>query len=328
MKKILMIATGGTIASKRTARGLEPVLSSAELLSYVPGVRAFCDVDTLSLMNKDSTEITPGDWLCIADSIERHYSAYDGFVVCHGTDTLAYTAAALSYLIQDSPLPIVVTGAQQPIDLETTDAKLNLSDSFLYAASPEASGVCVVFDGAVIAGTRAKKTHTKSYNAFTSTNYPLLATIRDTRVLQYIRPDCSGGPHFYNALNARVALMKLVPGASPDTLTQLLDANDGVIIESYGTGGLPECFYPALEQGVAAGKTIVMTTQVPNEGSDMTVYHVGKGIKEKLGLLEAYDMTLESALTKLMWILAQTREPATVRALFYKTVLYDILIKE
>lgn len=328
MKRILMIATGGTIACKRTEKGLEPVLTSDELLSFVPGVRAFCHVDTLSLMNKDSTEITPQDWLAMAACIQDNYDAYDGFVVCHGTDTMAYTSAALCYLIQNSPKPIVVTGSQQPIDMETTDARLNLSDSFLYAATSGAAGICIVFGGEVIAGTRAKKTHTKSYNAFTATNYPLFAVIRDNRIVQYIRPDCGEKPHFYTQLNDRVALMKLVPGASPETLEQLLLSNDGVVIESFGTGGLPACFYPALEQGVADGKTVVMTTQVPNEGSDMTVYNVGKGIKEKLGLIEAFDMTLEAVMPKLMWILAQTSDPAEIRHMFYGTIFYDILMKE
>lgn len=328
MKRILMIGTGGTIASKRTAGGLAPVLTSDELLSFVPGVREFCDVATLSLMNKDSTEITPGDWLQMADCIAKHYDAYDGFVVCHGTDTMAYTTAALSYLVQQSPKPIVVTGAQRPIDMETTDARLNLSDSFLYAASDAAAGVCVVFDGEVLLGTRARKTRTKSYNAFTSINYPLLAVIQDSRIVQYITPDCTGGPRFYDKLSEKVALMKLVPGASPDTLDQLLAHNDGVVIESFGSGGLPGRFYGALERGVAAGRTVVMTTQVANEGSDMTVYHVGRGIKEKLGLIEAYDMTLESALAKLMWILGQCDDPADIRRLFYTTVAADILMKE
>lgn len=328
MKRILMIATGGTIASRRTPDGLEPVLTSEELLSFVPGVREFCRIDTLSLMNKDSTEITPQDWLAMAACIRAHYDEYDGFVVCHGTDTMAYTTAALSYLVQSSPKPVVVTGSQRPIDMETTDARLNLSNSFLYAASERAAGVCILFDGEVIAGTRARKTHTKSYNAFDSINYPLLAVVRDNRIIQYIHPDYAGGAQFFDKLNERVALMKLVPGASVETLRYLLAENDGVVIESFGTGGLPERFYPILEQGVAGGKTVVMATQVPNEGSDMAVYSVGKSIKEKLGLIEAYDMTLEAALAKLMWVLARWTDAADIRKQFYTTVSFDILMKE
>ncbi len=144
MKRILLIATGGTIASKRGGNGLKPLLSSEELLSYVPDVREFCQTDTLQLFNIDSTNIQPRHWLAIAQAVETHYQDYDGFVVCHGTDTMAYSAAALSYLIQNSPKPIVITGSQKPIDLEVTDARTNLSDSLRFASCEKAYGVNLV----------------------------------------------------------------------------------------------------------------------------------------------------------------------------------------
>ena len=166
MKRILVIGTGGTIACKRDDDGLKPVMSSEELLSFVPDTKTFCHADTLQVLNIDSTNMQPAHWLMIAQSVKEHYDQYDGFVICHGTDTMAYTAAALSYLIQDSPKPIVITGAQKPIDMENTDARTNLSDSLLFASCKKAHGVNLVFDGKVIAGTRGKKERTKSYNAF------------------------------------------------------------------------------------------------------------------------------------------------------------------
>ena len=138
MKQILLIATGGTIASRRGDSGLKPALTSQELLSYVPDAAGFCRTDTLQLFNIDSTNMQPHHWLEIAEAIQKHYGQYDGFVVCHGTDTMAYTAAALSYLIQNSPKPIVVTGSQKPIDMEITDAKTNLLDR---------SAVCLLSPG-------------------------------------------------------------------------------------------------------------------------------------------------------------------------------------
>ena len=156
-KRILMIATGGTIASKRSDDGLKPLITSDELLGYVPDVTRFCHADAVQVLNIDSTNMQPKHWLLIAETIEKHYDAYDGFVVCHGTDTMAYTAAALSYLIQNSKKPIVITGAQKPIDLEITDAKTNLTDSLLFASCERAHDVNIVFDGKVIAGTRGKK---------------------------------------------------------------------------------------------------------------------------------------------------------------------------
>ena len=161
MKHLLLIATGGTIASRHTAEGLAPQLTPAELLSYVPDAASFCSIDTVQPINLDSTNIRPEHWLLLANLIEEHYSRYDGFVICHGTDTLAYTASALSYLIQRTAKPIVLTGAQRSIDEDTTDAKVNLLDSLRFACSGE-SGVCIVFGSHVIAGTRARKSRTKS----------------------------------------------------------------------------------------------------------------------------------------------------------------------
>ena len=160
MKHILMLATGGTIASRETGQGLAPAITSREILGYVPAIGELCRVETIQLMNLDSTNMCPRDWETIAQAVRENYDRYDGFVICHGTDTLAFTAAALSYMIQQSPKPIVLTGSQKPIDLEITDAKTNLSDSLLYASDDRSSGVVIVFDGKVIAGTRAKKTRT------------------------------------------------------------------------------------------------------------------------------------------------------------------------
>ena len=142
-----MIGTGGTIASKITPNGLDPQLTSEEILAFIPGISAICEVDTLQICNIDSTNIAPDIWVLMTDTIREKYEQYDGFVVTHGTDTMAYTAAALSYMIQDSPKPIIITGAQKPINVEITDSKTNLFDSFLYAASDSASGVQIVFNG-------------------------------------------------------------------------------------------------------------------------------------------------------------------------------------
>ena len=186
-KKILLIATGGTIASQSGAQGLEPKLGAQALLSCVGEIFTFCDVDAVQIYNIDSTNVTPAHWILLAKTIQENYDKYDGFVVCHGTDTMSYTAAMLSYLIQGSKKPIVLTGSQQPIDKEDTDGRINLRDSFLYATQDYACDVVIVFQGKVIAGTRAKKVRAKSYNAFTSVDFPYLAVIRDGKVIPYIQ---------------------------------------------------------------------------------------------------------------------------------------------
>lgn len=333
MKKILMLGTGGTIACKRGDSGLKPLLTSNELLSYVPDAKEFCQADSLQILNIDSTNMQPKHWLIISKAIESHYEDYDGFVICHGTDTMAYTAAALSYMIQNSQKPIVITGAQKPIDMENTDARTNLFDSLRFASDDRAHGVTIVFDGKAIAGTRGKKVRTKSYNAFSSINFPYIATIQDGHVIFYLddKKTYSSKLHFFHDLNPNVALMKLIPSMGAHVLDYMAEHYDAVIIESFGVGGLPSYdsgdFYNAIEKWISLGKTVVMTTQVTNEGSNMSVYEVGHSIKKEFGLLEAYDMTLEATVTKLMWILGQTEDQKKIREMFYQTVNRDILWK-
>lgn len=333
MKKILLIASGGTIASKRTSGGLVPLIHSDELLAFVPWVKEFCSVDAVQILNLDSTNICPEHWILMVETIAQHYERYDGFVICHGTDTMSYTSAALSYLLQHSKKPVVITGSQKPIDLEMTDAKTNLSDSLLYASDPKAWGVSIVFGGKVIAGTRARKMRTKSYNAISSINFPDIAVIQDKRIVRYMKDECSKGkPEIYTKLNDRVFLLKLIPGMDSSILDYLMDCYDGLIIESYGVGGIPDYenadYYRRLERWVERGKTVVVTTQVLHEGSDMEIYRVGHKVKRDLGILEAYDMTLESVITKLMWILGQGYEQSEIPGKFYTEVNYDILFAQ
>ena len=329
MKKILMIATGGTIASRGGAEGLEPGLTPEELLSMVPEIREFCTPDSVQIFNIDSTNITPEHWVRIAETIRDKYDEYDGFVLCHGTDTMAYTAAVLSYMVQHSPKPIVLTGSQKPIDREDTDGRINLRDSFLYAASEKACDVVIVFQGKVIAGTRAKKIRTKSYNAFDSVDFPELARIRDGKIITYIMTPKREKPEFYLRLNRRVGLISLTPGMDSELLDVCFRLNDAVVLSGYGTGGIPDGeyygFYDVIGKWQDKGKTLVVTTQVQSEGSDMSIYRVGRGLKNRFSLLESYDMTYESILAKLMWILAQTKDPEKIRELFYQSVNYDLI---
>ena len=332
MKKILMIATGGTIASRLGDNGLSPQMSGEEMLSYVPQIKNLCDVESVQLMNIDSTNVTPKEWIMLATAIRDNYENYDGFVICHGTDTMAYTSAVLSYLIPKSPKPIVITGSQKPIDLVITDAKTNLYDSFLYCVSKKACGVNIVFNGNVINGARAKKMYSKNYNAFSSINYPLVAIIQDGRVMNYRQNKYSGAPKFYDKLNSSVGVFKLRPGIDSAVLDQYFSYYDAVVVESFGTGGIPDGensgFYPIIEKWKKKGKILVMCTQVVNDGSDMSVYKVGKSLKDKYGFLESYDMTLEAVVAKLMWILAITKTPSKVEKMFYRNVVDDILYTE
>ncbi len=328
-KRILLIATGGTIASKRSDNGLKPQITPEELLSYIPQVEDICEIEAIQLLNLDSSNMEPKHWKLMVHTIKEQYASFDGFVIAHGTDTMAYTAAALSYMIQNTAKPIVITGAQKPIDLEITDAKSNLIDSFLYASDEKSQGVQIVFDGKVIAGTRAKKVRSKSYNAFSSIDYPCLAVIQDMNIMRYIPMlPYENEVRFYEELDENVFLMKLVPGIRPKVLRNIFENYDSIIVESFGVGGIPKSIADEFYRLCQAypKKLVVMATQVAHEGSDMTVYEVGHDMKAYCRFLESYDMTLESVIAKVMWMLGNfdiTKVDA--EEIFYRNINYDVI---
>lgn len=350
MKHILLIATGGTIASAEDGNGLSPALTGEELARSVPEIEGLCELDIVQPMNIDSTNMRPADWLRIAEVIRENYDTHDGFVVLHGTDTMSYTAAALSYLIQDSPKPIVLTGSQQPMGNPFTDAKINLYQSLVYAVSDRSRDVSIVFGGYAIAGTRARKQRTMSFNAFNSINYPVLAYLRQDKIIcsgsvavsaGLAEGDCAGGgaaraadgaldePRFYTELNSRVCALKLTPGLTPDIFRLLKPDYDAVILETFGMGGVPErgadgaSYQEAIFDWVDSGRTVVMTTQVPEEGLDLGVYEVGRAYAEHPGILKGGDMTTEALVAKTMWALGQTRDADELQRLFYRPINHD-----
>jgi len=328
MKRILLIGTGGTIVSRPTDDGLAPSLSVDELLAKIPEIAGICKPDCIQLFNMDSTNIGPVHWLEIARTIRKHYADYDGFVIAHGTDTMAYTAAGLSYLIQDSRKSIVITGAQISVAQDDSDARRNMIDAFLCAADRESHGVLVVFSGSVILGTRARKNYTKRFAAFTSTNYPEVARIQSGKVIWFIPQVPSAGVRFYDNLDTNVGLVRLFPGMTEDVITFMTDRFNGLVVESFGVGGLPEYyeFYTQIRRAGEKGTLIIMTTQVPNEGSDLELYKVGHRLMQEPNVLEARDMTSEAALAKLMWVLGQTRDLSTARELFCTPVANDTIV--
>lgn len=330
MKKILLITTGGTIASIQKEEGLVPGLNGNQLLEFIPRLNNMCEIDVKSVFNLDSTNVYYKHWLELVKVIKEEYDNYDGFVICHGTDTMSYTASALSYLIQNSRKPIVLTGAQKPINLDISDAKVNLLDSFTYACDDSSRGVVLIFNGNVILGTRARKIRTKSFDAFKSIDYPKIAIVKDGVVIPYIT-NLSIDTKFYGSLDSNVGLLKLIPGLDYKVLEFMLNKYDALVIESFGVGGLPiyedKSFNDLVEKYTKLGKIVVMTTQVPNEGSDIAIYQVGHYLKKNPNVLEAYDMTTEAVITKLMWILGQTKNIFEIKELFYTTISNDILFK-
>lgn len=279
MKRVLIIATGGTIASAEEGSGLAPALTGEQLVAFVPQVAQLCGVEVAQVMNIDSTNMRPQGWLTIAGEVRERYSEFDGFVVLHGTDTLAYTAAGLSYLVQGSSKPIVLTGSQLPMGDPGTDGKRNLLDAVRVACDDAAAGVLVVFGGKVIAGTAARKVRTHEFEAFDSLNAPELGFVRGERAewavdasarmhgaqdgavgvasAGAVAHDAEVGdaaceavsaakaaghfvPRFYDALNPRVLVLKLTPGMDALVIDALRPLCDALVVEAFGMGGIPE----------------------------------------------------------------------------------------
>ena len=325
MKKILFIATGGTIASQEGTDGLIPVLTSKDLLYQVPELQSICSLDAIELFRLDSTNITPAEWLKLEQTIEARYDSYDGFVIAHGTDTMAYTAAALSYLIQNSAKPIVLTGSQKPINDRDTDARSNLIRAFQYAVSENAWGVHIVFYDRVICGTRAVKTYSKSFHAFASMNYPDTARFRENQLAAFLPKPELPAVRFYHALDTRVFVLKLIPGLQPDVLHAVLPQCRGLVLEGFGLGGLPDALLSELNAWTQNGGIVVFATQVRNEGTDLSVYEVGRLAGKLTGTVEAKDMTTEAAVTKLMWALSAGGSQKEICKLFEQPVAFDRL---
>ncbi|MCZ0756106.1 asparaginase [Anoxybacillus sp. J5B_2022] len=330
MKNILLLATGGTIASVPSEEGLTPKLTAEQLTSYIAKENGPYQLDSQILMNIDSTNMQPEHWREIAEAIYKNYDKYDGFVVTHGTDTMAYTAAALSYMLQYVNKPIVLTGSQVPIGFEKTDAKKNIRDALRFACE-NIGGVFVVFDGRVILGTRAVKMRTKSYDAFESINHPYVAYIHKDRIdYQYELETTHEQLQFDPSLCPDVFLLKLHPGTKPEIFDYIRHLYRGVIIESFGSGGVPfqgRNLLPKIKELIDDGMAVVITTQCLEEGEDLTLYEVGRKVAQNTVILSG-DMNTEAIVPKLMWALGKTANLLDIKKIMETPIANDITPKQ
>ena len=312
MKRILMLGTGGTIACVPSADGLVPALDGPAMIRLVPELEEVCAIETKQILNLDSSNLSPEHWQIIAKAIAANYENYDGFVITHGTDTMAYTAAALSQMLHNCQKPVVLTGAQLPIQAEGSDAPNNIYHAFLAATSP-LKGVALVFGDLVIHGAHAKKLYTQSFNGFASINREPLATISHNHLF-WQKGALQGGGYgegefsINTQLEAKIAVLKIIPGASPDILDYYVAKGyKGLIIEGFGAGGVPNGdnnWLPKLEQVLKQGLQVVCTTQCLYDGVHLDTYPMGI-LAERLGARSAGLDTIETALIKLMQELAQ-----------------------
>ncbi len=331
-KRILIINTGGTLSSVNSEQGLSPGLSSREILEELHMVSKNLELETEDFCSLDSANIFPEDWAALALKIGQVYLNYDGIVIIHGTDTLAYTASMLSFMLQNVPLPVVLTGSQLSISHPVADAMENCRCAIHMAASG-CAGVFAAFNRKVMLGCRTSKVRSMSFDAFDSANYPNVAEISalGLHIRKELLPEKKGvfrvQPHYSD----KVFLLKLYPGIEPSILGLLQKQGyQGVYIEGFGLGGMPflkHDFASAVRKAVEDGMTVLAGSQCPYEGSNLSVYETGL-LALRGGVLQAYDMTAEAAVTKLMWVLGQTDKPEEIRDYFQTNLVREVTIPQ
>ncbi len=330
MKKILLLSTGGTIASSASDEGLIPSLNSNHLLSII-GPMSDCEITCEDIMCLDSSNMQPEEWITIASRINDVYinELYDGIVITHGTDTMAYTASALSFLLTNISIPVIVTGSQLPLQHPLSDGIDNIKLAILGGCEESLKGVFIAFNRKIILGSRAVKVRTTNFDAFESINHDEIAIVNG-KGLQ-INHSLLNKPvkpyYFYNELNTSVLLIKLIPGMNPAILDLLMNNNyKGIVVEAFGAGGINfirRDLIAQLEKMVSYGISVVVCSQCLYENSDFSIYQTGQKVLQH-GVIQALDMTSEACVTKLMWALAQSNKPEDVKLMFETNYAQEI----
>ena len=327
---ILLIYTGGTIGMKEDPieQTLKP-FDFSQILAEVPELGKFAHrIDSYTFTPLiDSSDVEPKLWVSIAELIERKYNEYDGFVILHGTDTMAYSASVLSFMIEGLTKPVIFTGSQLPIGSPRTDGKENLISSIEIAAAKDDAGhaivpeVCIFFDNMLMRGNRTTKINSDNFRAFRSENYPLLAeagiNIRYNSSAILSPTDWNATPVFHKNLDTRVSILKIHPGITPSVVRNILCGENtrAVIIETYGAGNAPskEWFLNIVREASSSGKILLNITQCSAGTVNMDIYATGKALKEA-GVINGYDSTTESALGKLFFLLGESQDNEFVKA--------------
>ena len=338
-RSVLILYTGGTIGMKTDPETgvLSPFLFD-QIEQEVPELKKFnCRLDTITFDPPiDSSNVTPDLWKEIARVIHENYDAYDGFVVLHGTDTMSYTASALSFMMRNLAKPVIFTGSQIPIGVIRTDGKENLITAIEIAAAQEngravVPEVCVYFQDKLYRGNRTRKHNAEQFNAFASDNYPPLADVGVN--IHYnracIRQADDSQPPFAvsTSLDTRVSVIRIFPGMDPELFRAMLGIPGlrAVVLETYGSGNAPtaDWFIDALEEAIGRGMIVLNVSQCPAGTVEMERYETGVRL-QKIGVVSGKDMTTEAALTKLMYLLGQNLPPAEMAERLKRSIRGEI----